>query len=265
MMPNTPNPIEFERRGEVAWVWMNRAEVHNAFDESLIDQLTAAVLAHDADEDIRVIVVGGRGNSYSAGGDLRWMQRQAAASADENLAGARKFAELFRALAESSTPTIARVHGAAIGGGMGLAAACHLCIAASTAVFAASEVRIGLMPAAIAPHLLRAIGERQAFRYFQTAERISAARAREIGLVHEVAAPEQLDAVLQDVIDALLAGGPRALSASTALIRELAGRPFDAGVVELTAQRIAAIRATPEAREGMAAFLEKRPPAWNKS
>ena len=263
-MTDTVRTVEIERRGAVAWLWMDRAEVHNAFDEQLIAELTAALHALGADDAVRVVVLAGRGRSFSAGADLNWMRRQGAASTEDNLADARQLAELFRALSECPKPTVARVHGAAIGGGMGLASACDICVASSAAVFATSEVRLGLLPAAISPYVIRAIGERQAYRYFQTAERIGAARARELGLAHEVAEPEQLDAALQAVVDALLAGGPRAQAASTALIRTVANRPVDAALIEDTARRIAELRATPEAREGLSAFLDKRPPTWNQ-
>ncbi|MEF7613364.1 enoyl-CoA hydratase/isomerase family protein [Aquincola sp. MAHUQ-54] len=257
-----PTCIDIERRGPVAWLWMSRAEVHNAFDETLIAELTEALQSLDADDAVRVIVLAGRGKSFSAGADLNWMKRQGAASTEDNLADARKLAELFRVLSACATPTIARVQGAAMGGGMGLASACDICVASSSASFATSEVKLGILPAAISPYVVRAIGERQAYRYFQTAERIGAARAREIGLVHEVAEPEQLDAAVQAIVDALLAGGPKAQAASTALIRAVANRPVTAELIEDTARRIAELRATPEAKEGLSAFLEKRAPSW---
>lgn len=260
-----PTCIDIEHKGPVAWLWMSRAEVHNAFDETLIAELTEALQALDADDAVRVIVLAGRGKSFSAGADLNWMKRQGAASTEDNLADARKLAELFRVLSECATPTIARVQGAAMGGGMGLASACDICVASSAASFATSEVKLGILPAAISPYVVRAIGERQAYRYFQTAERITAVRAQQIGLVHEVAEPEQLDAAVQAVVDALLAGGPKAQAASTALIRAVANRPVTAELIEDTARRIAELRATPEAKEGLSAFLAKRPPAWKES
>jgi methylglutaconyl-CoA hydratase len=241
---------------------MNRADVHNAFDETLIAELTAALKALEADESVRVIVLAGRGKSFSAGADLNWMKRQGSASMEENLADARRLAELFRTLAECTKPTIARVHGAAMGGGMGLAAACDICVASTKALFATSEVGLGIIPAVISPYVVRAIGERQAYRYFQTAERIGAARAREIGLVHEVAEPEQLDAQVEAIVASLMTGGPQAQAASTALIRAVANRPVTAELIDETAHRIAQLRATSEAREGLSAFLEKRAPAW---
>ena len=254
--------LRIEHRGPAAWVWMNRPELHNAFDETLIDELASAFTALDLDPTVRAIVLAGVGKSFSAGADLNWMKRQGDAPLEANLSDARSLASLFRTISMCSTPTLARVHGAALGGGMGLASACDICVASTKALFATSEVRLGIIPAAIGPYVVRAIGERQAYRYFQTAERIGAERARDIGLVHEVAEPEAVDAKVQEVVDALLAGGSLAQAAATDLIRAVAHRPVDDDVVEDTARRIATLRATPEAREGLSAFLEKRPASW---
>jgi methylglutaconyl-CoA hydratase len=169
---------------------------------------------------------------------------------------------MLRTLAEMGKPTIARVQGAALGGGMGLAAACDIAVASTKAVFATSEVRFGIIPSAISPYVLRAIGPRQAYRYFQTAERIDAPRAREIGLVHEAVDPEQLDAKVREIVTALLQGGPLAQAAAKSLIRAVSNQPINDNLVEDTANRIAHLRATPEAQEGIAAFLDKRPPGW---
>lgn len=254
--------LQIEQRGAAAWVWMNRPEVHNAFDETLIAELTEAFAALDRDDSARVIVLAGAGRSFSAGADLNWMKRQGEAPPARNLDDARRLALLFRGIATCRKPTLARVHGAALGGGMGLASACDLCVASTRAVFATSEVRLGIIPSAIGPYVVRAIGERQAYRYFQTGERIDAARAREIGLVHELAEPEQLDACVERMVESLLAGGPQAQAAATELIRAVAGRPVDDALVEDCAGRIARLRATPEAAEGLRAFLDKRKPAW---
>lgn len=256
------NTLEIERRGLATWVWMNRADRHNAFDETLIAELTLAVVNLEEDAATRVIVLAGRGKSFSAGADLNWMKRQGAASQADNLADARCLAELFRTLAEARKPTIARVHGVAMGGGMGLAAACDICVASTTASFAISEVKLGLIPAVISPYVLRAIGERQCLRYFQTAERIPAERAREMGLVHELADAEQLDSGVQAIVNALLAAGPMAQAASADLIRAVANRPLSAELIDDTAHRIALLRSTEEAEEGLNAFLEKRSARW---
>lgn len=254
--------LEIALDGPVATLWMNRPEVHNAFNETLIAELTTACAALDTDAQVRVVVLAGRGKSFSAGADLAWMQQAATASTDDNLADARRLAAMLRSLAEMRKPTIARVHGAALGGGMGLAAACDICIAAEGAVFATSEVRFGIIPAAISPYVIRAIGPRQASRYFLSAERIPAARALELGLAHQVVASDGLDAQVQEVVHALLQGGPAAQAAAKELIRAVAGQPVTDPLVDDTAQRIARLRASPEAREGLAAFLEKRPASW---
>lgn len=254
--------LELESAGPVTTLWMNRPTAHNAFDETLIADLTAACRTLDADPTVRVVILAGRGKSFSAGADLNWMQRASAQGVDENLAGARALAHMLRTLAEMKKPTIARIQGAALGGGMGLAAACDIAVASADAVFATSEVRLGIIPATISPYVLRAIGARQALRYFQTGERMDAARAKEIGLVHEVVAPDQLDAKVAEIAAALLLGGPLAQAAAKELIRAVDHQPVNDNLLEDSAHRIAHLRATPEAREGIAAFLEKRSPAW---
>jgi methylglutaconyl-CoA hydratase len=261
----TYQSLYIKRQGASVWIWMSRPEVHNAFDETLIAELTEAIGSLDAEEGIRAIVLAGDGKSFSAGADLNWMKRQGAAPLEQNLADARKLAALFLAISNCQRPTLARVHGAALGGGMGLAAACDICIASTKAQFATSEVRLGIIPSAIGPYVIRAIGERQAYRYFQTAERITAQRAREIGLVHEVASPDDLDATVQQVVDALVLGGPHAQAAAKDLIRATGNRPIDDAMIEDTARRIAVLRATSEATEGLSAFIGKRSPAWTQA
>lgn len=254
--------LDITRDGPVATIWMNRPEVHNAFDETLIADLTAACCDLDADDSVRAVVLAGRGKSFSAGADLAWMKRAANYTVEENLADAGALAAMLRTLADMKKPTVARVQGAALGGGTGLTAACDIAIASSAAVFATSEVKFGIIPSAISPYVLRAIGPRQALRYFQSAERFDAARARELGLVHEVVAPEALDAKVAEVVASLLQCGPKAQAAAKDLIRTVAHQPIGDAVVADTVQRIAHLRATPEAREGVAAFLEKRAPDW---
>lgn len=254
--------LEIVRAAGVATIWMNRPDVHNAFNAQLIADLTTACIELDADEAVRAVVLAGRGRSFSAGADLNWMKAAGEASEAENFADAMRLAGMLRTLAEMNKPTIARVHGAALGGGMGLASACDICIAGDKAVFATSEVKFGIIPSAISPYVIRAIGERQATRYFQTAERIGAARAAELGLAHEAVASEELDAKVKEVVEALLQGGPKSQAAAKDLIRAVANRPLSDALVEDTARRIASLRATPEAKEGLAAFLDKRPAAW---
>ena len=254
--------LEIQLTGPVATLWMNRPDLHNAFDEILIAELTAACIALDEDQDVRVVILAGRGKSFSAGADLNWMKRAANNGIDDNLNDARALANMLRTLAEMKKPTIARIQGAALGGGMGLAAACDIAIASTKAVFATSEVKFGIIPSAISPYVLRAIGPRQASRYFQSAERIDSSRAREIGLVHETIEAEALDAKVQEIVSALLQGGPLAQTAAKDLIRAVDGQMINQTLVEDTAHRIAHLRATPEAREGIAAFLDKRQPNW---
>jgi methylglutaconyl-CoA hydratase len=254
--------LEVDQRGPVATVWMNRPDLHNAFDEHLISELTAAFRTLGANESVRAVILGGRGKSFSAGADVEWMRRAAAYDFDKNLNDARALAAMLRCIAETTKPTIARVHGAAIGGGMGLAAVCDIVVASTTAVFATSEVRLGLIPSAIGPYVVRAIGARQAARYFLTGERISAAVAERIGLAHAVVAPEALDDQVRQIGHALLQGGPKAQQAAKELLGVVSHRGISDELVEDTAQRIARIRGTAEAREGTEAFMQKRPASW---
>jgi methylglutaconyl-CoA hydratase len=254
--------LEIERAGKVATIWMNRPAVLNAFDEQLIDELTAACNELDADPAVRVVVLGGRGKHFSAGADLNWMKRAANFTHEQNVADARRFAGMLRTLAGMSKPTIARVQGAALGGGTGLTAACDMAVASSDAVFSTSEVKFGIIPSAISPYVLRAIGPRHALRYFQSAERINAQRALAIGLVGEVVEPDALDACVAQLAETLLQGGPLAQKAAKDLITAVTGKPIDETISEETAQRIARQRATDEAKDGIAAFLDKRPPGW---
>lgn len=254
--------LEIERKGKVATIWMNRPAVFNAFDEQLIAELSAACAELEADAGVRIVVLGGRGKHFSAGADLNWMKRAAQFTHEQNVEDARKFAGMLRALSGMSKPTIARVQGAALGGGTGLTAACDMAIASDDAVFSTSEVKFGIIPAVISPYVLRAIGPRHALRYFQSAERVSAERALMIGLVGEVVPLADLDACVDTLADILLQGGPLAQKAAKDLIAAVNGKNIDDSVSEETAQRIARQRATDEARDGISAFLEKRPPAW---
>src|SRR5690606_7959577 len=254
--------LAIERRAAVATIWMDRPEVFNAFNEQLIAELAAACAELDADASVRVVVLAGRGKHFSAGADLNWMRRAADSTEAENLADSRKFAAMLRALSGMSKPTIARVQGAALGGGTGLAAACDMAIAADDASFATSEVKFGIIPAVISPYVLRAIGPRHALRYFPSAERFGALEAKAMGLVNEVVTVDELDAAVDRLVQALLACGPQAQLAAKQLIAALTGRPIDDAVGEETATRIARQRATAEAREGFAAFFDKRAPAW---
>ena len=254
--------IRLNVSGGVGRITMARPQKHNAFDDGLIADLSAAFEAAGRDYAVRVVVLEGEGKSFSAGADLGWMQRMADYSDAENLADARKLAGMMRILNELPRPTIARVQGAAFGGGVGLVATCDIAFASQAASFCLSEARLGLIPSVISPYVVEAIGARAARRYFQTAERFDAETARALGLVHEVVPHERLDGRLEELIGTLLDNGPAAMAASKDLIRRVASGPVDDAMVEDTAQRIADIRATDEGREGVQAFLEKRGPNW---
>ncbi|MCE4553680.1 enoyl-CoA hydratase-related protein [Pelomonas cellulosilytica] len=255
--------LQLQRRDDgVAVLTMNRPAVFNAFDETLIAELDDAFTRLSDNADVRVIMLSGAGRHFSAGADLQWMQRAAAASAEDNLADARRFAAMLSRIADCPKPTVARVQGAALGGGAGLVAACDMAVASDAATFAASEARMGILPAVIGPHLINAIGLREARRLALTAARIGADEALRLGLVQRVVPAEGLDAAVDAVLAELLAGGPQAQAEIKQLYARLAPGPVTADERELTAQTIARVRATPEAREGFAAFLTKRPPDW---
>jgi len=254
--------VELEQRGAVMWMWLNRPALHNALDDATVLELTSRFRDLGADPTIRVLVLTGRGASFCAGADIDSMKRLGAADEATNLRAARDLAEMFRAIAECPKPTIARVNGAAIGGGLGLVSCCDIAIAAESAKFAASEVRLGLIPATIGPYVVRAIGSRWARRLFLTGERIAAAQAEKIGLVHACVFAEELDGTVDSLVNNILAGAPRAQAAAKKLIDEVTDRPIGRQIIEDTAMRIAAIRTHAEAREGLNAFLEKRPPSW---
>lgn len=253
--------VATDARG-VTRVTLNRAEVMNAFDESMIAELTAVFEALAVAADTRVVVLAGEGKAFCAGADLRWMARAAANSQADNLADARRFARMMQVMADCPKPLVARVHGAAFGGGVGLCCACDIVVAAPQARFAVSEARFGILPAVIGPYLNNAVGKRQALRLALTAEVIDAVYAEKIGLVHQVADDGQLDTAVGRFVDHLLGNGPEALGEIKQLFAQLAQGPIDDGVRELTARTIARVRSTAQAREGFAAFLGKRPAAW---
>jgi methylglutaconyl-CoA hydratase len=252
-----------ERRADgVVRLTLSRPAIHNAFDDRQIAELTAAFGDLAGDDTVRAIVLTGAGKSFSAGADLNWMRRTTTYGEAENLRDANALAALMKALYELPQPTVARVNGAALGGGTGLVACCDIVVAGEDALFGTTEVRLGIMPAVIGPYVIAAIGARQARRLMLTGERITAQDAARIGLVHEVVAADQLDAAVERIVGDLLKGGPRASAAAKRLVHDLAGRPIDQELIDETARRIAALRATPEAREGLSAFLEKRRPGW---
>ena len=249
--------------GGVGILTLNKAHRHNAFDEALIAEMTAGLRQLDADPDVRAVVLSSTGKSFCAGADLNWMRSAAGYSADENLRDANRLAELLATLNQLPKPTIARVQGPAYGGGVGLIAACDIAVGTYDALFSLSEVKLGIIASVISPYVLAAIGERYSRRYMLTAEPFSAAEAYRIGLLHEIVpGDEQLDEAIGEILDSLLANGPCAQAECKALIRVVAGQPIDEQTIAETAQRITRVRASPEGQEGLAAFLEKRPPHW---
>ena len=245
-----------------ATITLNRPDVHNAFDERLIAELTEAAETLSKDPSVRAVVLTGAGKSFSAGADLNWMKRMAGYSEAENKADARKAADMLAALASMPQPTVARVNGAAFGGGVGLVSACDIAIGAETAVFSLSEVKLGLIPAVISPYFIGAMGKRQAGRYMVSGERFDAPEARRIGLLHEVVPAGDLDGAVDTMVSGLMVNGPLSMAECKALIRAVADRPVDEAVRDDTAERIARMRASDEGKEGVAAFLEKRKPNW---
>jgi len=253
--------VTVDPRG-VATVVLNRPEVHNAFDDALIAALTASFKRLGADGRVRAVVVRGNGKSFSAGGDLHWMRRMATYSDEENVADGLRLAEMFQALNELPKPTVAVVHGNCFAGGTGLVASSDIAIAAEDATFAISEVRLGLAPATISPYVVAAMGMRNARRFFLTGERFDGRMAKAIGLVHETVPAAELDAALERFLAALLAGAPAAQGRTKQIIADVVDRPITEPLIALTARRIAEARASDEARDGLAAFFEKRKPKW---
>jgi len=246
----------------IARVVLNRPEVHNALDDQLIAGLLDSLEKIAADLAVRLVVLTGQGGSFCAGGDLKWMRRTADYTYEQNLDDAMNLARLLATLNAMPQPTVALVNGPAYGGGVGLVACCDIAIAADTAKFSLSEVRLGLIPATISPYVVRKIGESNARRYFLTAEVFEAADAQRLGLVHEVVAAAGLDDAAEWFIKRLREGGPAAQAAAKQLIARVAGAPIDEVLMEDTAHRIANQRASPEGKEGTEAFLAKRQPKW---
>jgi methylglutaconyl-CoA hydratase len=261
--PRVKQPLSLRKDGAIARLRMERPELHNAFDAALVAAMTHALGTLALDPSVRVLVLEGDGPSFSAGADLNWMRGMAAASESENRADALALARLLRALDELPKPTIARVHGAAFGGGVGLVAACDIAIGADTATFGLTETRLGLLPAVISPYVIAAIGGRNARRYFTTAERFDAAQAQRMGLLHEVVAADAIDAAVQQQVELLLKAGPIASAAAKALVRNVAAASGPVAIDAANADLIARLRVSPEGQEGIAAFLDKRNPAWS--
>ena len=246
----------------VATLALDRQELHNAFDDALIQALTAKLEEIDADPAVRVLVLTGTGISFSAGADINWMRRMAGYSRDENLRDATYLAALMQRLDTLRMPTIARVQGSAFGGGTGLIACCDIAVAVSDALFCFSEVKLGLIPSVISPYIVRSIGASAARRYFMTAERFNAGKAQRLGLVHKVVERDELDSTIGLFVEQVLHNGPAAMTAAKQLVADVYAQPIDGTLIEMTTNRIADVRSSAEGKEGLSAFLDKRKPDW---
>ena len=254
--------LDIQRQGAVARVWLNRPDVRNAFNDSVIAELTAAFRELGADASLRAIVIGGHGKAFCAGGDLNWMRAMADYSWEQNRADAQALADMLYTLYTCPLPLVGRVHGDCYAGGVGLASVCDVLVAAEGMHFCLSEARLGLLPATIGPYVVRALGEQASRRYFITAERFSAAEAHRLGFVHEFATTETIDAKVDAIVQTLVANGPAAVKASKKLVQDIAGQLPTPELRADTARRIADIRASDEGRAGVQAFLNKRSPPW---
>jgi len=257
------NVVIVSQRGAVATVTLNRPQLHNAFNDDVVNSLASAWERVGNSQEVRVVVIKGAGASFSGGGDLDYMRKAGVASREQNLAGTTAMARMLRVLRDLPQATLAIVHGNCMAGAIGLVAAADIAIATLNAKFAFSEVKLGLTPATISPHVVRAIGARNAQRYFLTGERFSAADAQQMGLIHETVADEAaLAAKEQEITASLRQGAPGAIAAIKKLIREVSGRPLDDAMMVSTAANIADRMASAEGQEGLASFFEKRKPKW---
>ncbi|NEX63247.1 enoyl-CoA hydratase/isomerase family protein [Noviherbaspirillum galbum] len=254
--------IEIEHSGPVATVWLNRPDMRNAFNETSIAEITQAFRDLGAQAGVRVIVLAARGPAFCAGADLNWMKKMAGYTHEENLADAAQLADMLRTIYACPKPVVAKVQGDCYAGGMGLVAACDIAVAADSAGFCLSEVKLGLIPATISPYVIKAMGESAARRYFITAERFTAQEAQRIGFVHALAGAADLDAVTSDIVKAIANNSPNAVKEAKRLVQDVAGRPLTLELIADTAGRIADIRSSEEGKEGVRSFLEKRKPDW---
>ena len=255
--------LRIERSGAVARVWLDRPDVRNALNGVLIRELAATFASLSADDSgVRAIVLGGSGKAFCAGADLAFMREVGSYTWEQNRADAEVLAEMLWAMYSCPIPVVARIHGDCYAGGLGIASVCDIRIAAEAATFCLSEARLGLLPATISPYVVRAMGEQAARRYFVTAERFSAAEAKAMGFVHGVCVADELDARVDAMVAAIVANGPMATRACKQLVQDVAGREITPALRAETARRIADIRASPEGKEGVRSFLDKRKPAW---
>jgi methylglutaconyl-CoA hydratase len=251
-----------EIKHSIGIVWMNRPKLHNVFDETMISELIAAMRTLNDDPAVRAVVLAGAGSSFCAGADLKWMQRMAGCPFGQNHADAMNFATLLSTIDTLKKPTIARVHGSAFAGGVGLIAVCDFAVAAFEAEFCLSEVRLGLIPSTIGPYVIRAMGERPARRYCLSAELFTAAEAYRIGLLSDIAPLGELDTRINELLGKLIQGGPTAQALSKEWIHRVAGVPITPDLIKESATLLATARASEEGREGIRSFVAKRMPAW---
>jgi methylglutaconyl-CoA hydratase len=254
--------LELQHSERVATVWLKRPDMRNAFNETMIAELSAAFHALGADDNVRAIVLAARGPAFCAGADLNWMKKMAGYTREENRADAGQLAAMLLDIYSCPKPVVAKVQGDCYAGGMGLVAACDIAIASELANFCLSEVKLGLIPATISPYVIRAMGQSAARRYFVTAERFPAREAHRIGFVHEAVQAEALDATVDEIVKALVANSPNAVMEAKRLVHDVGGMPLTQALIADTAERIADIRASDEGREGVRSFLEKRKPGW---
>ena len=254
--------IEIQMGDGAAVLWLNRPQLRNAFDENMIAEVKDAFDALERDPAVRAVVLAGKGKVFCAGADLDWMKRMKGMSREENREDALAFAKMLHRIYTLAKPTVARVQGAAYAGGIGLLAACDIAVASHDTEFCLSEVKLGLAPATISPYVVAAMGERAARRYCVTAERFPAAEAYRIGLIQEITLPAELDGTVNAILGELVQGAPGAQASAKEMLRQVAGAPIDHRLIAQTAERIAALRVSDEGQEGMAAFFEKRNPAW---
>lgn len=254
--------LEISRTRHVARVFLNRPELRNAFNDTVIAELSAVFTQFATDSELRAIVIGGHGKAFCAGADLGWMRAMADFSWEENRADAQGLADMLWAMYRCPVPIVGRIHGDCYAGGVGLAALCDVLVAAEGVHFCLSEAKLGLMPGTIAPYVIRALGVQASRRYFTTAERFDAATAKALGFVHELVAAEALDAKVDEIVAALVGNGPAALRACKRLVQDFAGKPIDDTLRADSVRRIAGARASVEGKEGVQSFLSKRAPAW---
>ncbi len=260
---NGSRTVRVETAGKIGKVTFCRPEVHNAFNDQVIDEMTFAFKRLKTDPDVRVVILSGDGKSFCAGADLNWMRRVKDSAFEDNLDEARRLADLFWDIYSFPKPVIGRINGAAIGGGTGFVAVTDIAVAAQSAVFSFSEVKIGVVPACISPYVIKRVGEGKAREFFLTGERLTSDRALEAGLVNRAVPDEMLDATVNGLVESLLSSGPEAIRVCKELLQTVPALTVD-DFKEYTARVIAELRQSPEGQEGMDAFLNKRKPKWTE-